>query len=115
MPTLLAACNTHLEPFNLHFQDIVQAATNLGTSKYLLRQEVTCAGFYEDGTITGSVTNAVTNELEKCRWLHLGQELKVSLNKGEYERWYFDGWKKMSTVFCRHQTSLDTSRTQSSK
>jgi len=48
-----------------NFQDVEQAAANIDTSNYLLRREVGVAGFYRDGSIAGSVTNALSTELEK--------------------------------------------------
>ena len=46
--------------------------------------------------IAGSVTNALTTELEKCRGKQLSLDVKVTLHKRDYE--CFDGWNKMSTV-----------------
>ena len=52
-----------------------------------MQQEVTWAGFYNDGTIAGSVTNALTIiKIDKCRGRHLGQDIKATLDKGEYEQ-----------------------------
>jgi hypothetical protein len=81
-----------------NFQDV---ATALETSNenLLLSQSVERAGFYADGTHAPLVTNALTLEMETRRSRHLGERITAILNRGEYERWAWEAWTKMSATF----------------
>ena len=51
--------------------------------------------------MAGSVTNAITIELETQRSLHLGTTVESSLDKSEYEKWSWDGCGKLSAAFLQ--------------
>jgi hypothetical protein len=73
----------------------------IDTSKYLITQPVTRAGFYEDGSMARSVTNAITNELEKQRLLHMSTIVETSLGRYDYEKWAWGGCGAMSAAFLQ--------------
>ena len=68
-------------------------------ANYLINQPLERAGFCADGTIKRSVTNTVTEELEKQRSSRLGTEVERTLGREEYERWAWDGGTRMSSEF----------------
>ena len=81
-----------------NYQDV---ATNdeLSNPKLLLTQELARAGFYEDGSVAKSVTNALTIELEGSRSRSLGNWIADRLDRKSYERWSWEAWRKSSAVF----------------
>ena len=76
------------------FQDVA-TPEQLSDFDLLLSQEVTRAGFYEDGTVAASVTKALTIELESARATTLGEEITTALGRDEYERW---AWESCDTI-----------------
>ena len=52
------------------------------TSKYLITQTFHKSGIYEDGSMAGSVTNAVIIKLETQRLMRLGTIMESSLDRG---------------------------------
>ena len=77
----------------------VAEADKLNDTNLLLTQEVERAGIYSNGTIAGSVTDAVTRELESARSKRLGKRIESELERTDYERWAWEAWTKMSTEF----------------
>ena len=71
----------------------------MGDADYLINQPVERAGDCADGSVKRSVTNAVTDELEKQRSSRLGKEIQRKLGRGEYERWAWEGGTRMSSTF----------------
>ena len=55
--------------------------------------------------MAGSVTNAVTIELETQRSIHLGTVVEDYLHRNDYEKWSWEGCSKMSAAFL--QSPLD--------
>ena len=52
--------------------EVAPTGPTIDTSKILIVQPVTRAGFYEDGSMAASITKAVTIELETQRSTRLG-------------------------------------------
>ena len=75
----------------------------VNTSKYLITQAVTRAGFYEDGPMEISVTKAVTIKLETQRSMRLGTIVEILLDRDEYEynKLSWDGRIMMSAVLLQ--------------
>ena len=71
----------------IKIQEVVLLGQVIDTSHYLIKQPVTRADFYEDGSMDGSGTNAIMIKLEKQRSIHLRTIIESSLDKGEYEKW----------------------------
>ena len=65
----------------------------------LLKQDVCRAGYYADGTISNSVTMALTVELEREREANLDLHIKALLAKIDYERWSLEGCTSMSSMW----------------
>ena len=66
------------------------------TSKHLLTQPIARAGFYEDDSMTKSVTSAITIELEKQRLVRMGTIVESSLGRDYYKKWTWDGHSAIS-------------------
>ena len=81
-----------------NFQD-VSSQERASDPSLLLNQDISRAGFGADGTVSRSVTNAVTIELERSRQDHLGKRIETSMDRGEYERWSWAACTKMSSIF----------------
>ena len=64
-----------------------------------MTQDVTRAGFYADGTVAASVTMAITIEIERARMVKLGKTVTTDLGRRDYERWSWEAWTKMSSMF----------------
>ena len=56
----------------LQFQEIILSEQVIDTYKYLPIQPDTISGFYEDGSMTGSVTNTVKITLRRHMPMHMG-------------------------------------------
>ena len=87
---------THLKN---KFQDVAtpaQLTTN--SSDYLLMQDVSRAGFYQDGSKPKSATAAITIELEKARMKALGKRIDQSLPQDHYERASFESHQKICAI-----------------
>ena len=58
-------------------------------------QDVSRAGFYQDGSKPKSATAAITIELEKARMKALGKCIDQSLPQDHYERASFESHQKI--------------------
>ena len=82
-----------------NFQNVKSQEIN--TEKFLLEQPLHNAGRYGDGSVPKSVTHAATMELESHshRALHLGKQIKDTLDRTNYSRQAFEAWTSTSTCF----------------
>ena len=84
---------------HLDFQE-VSNQERASDASLLLNQDISRAGFGADGTVSRSVTNAVTMiELERSRQDCLGRRIESLLDGGDYEKWSWDACTKMSSIF----------------
>ena len=81
------------------FQEVATPEQMGDTENYLINQPIERAGFCADGSVKRSVTNAVTEELEKQRSSSLGTKIQETLGRDDYEKWAWDGSTRMSSTF----------------
>ena len=85
-----------------HLQTNFQESSSLARQNdesLLLNQDITQAGFRKDGTYPKSITKAVTAELEYSRSEQLGDHIRNTLHRRDYERWSWESWTRMNIVF----------------
>ena len=86
------------------------------TSKCLLMQEVTRAGFYKDGRMAASITNSISIKLESHCVKQLGWKVHSMLTQLDYKHWAWgDGTSTVQFSCTRPQIPLVTWSTPLSK
>ena len=66
-----------------------------------MSQGVGRAGFYQNGTITASVTKAITSELEKAQATRLGERIVATQDRTLYKRWAWEACNDISGQFLQ--------------
>ena len=73
----------------------------INTSNHLLIKPDKKVGFYTDGSMAKSVTNAITIELEKQRLMRMDILVKSSLRRDDYEKSTWGGYSATSAAFLQ--------------
>ena len=86
---------SHLQ---LTFQEVATPVARDNRS-LLINQPMANAGFYDDGSSPGSITNVITSEIESARSTALEQQITSALSRKNYERWSWEAWSKIGASF----------------